>query len=142
MRVGTRERIYGYMGPKFMETVQAVHHLFANRYMSYLRPSVMATGRSSMLGGALIDPMVRRAALSFVGTALRSPLQAARTAHVQGVVIIQPIDIMPDGGQNMCDGCPDITVHEGKLVWSCRLEEPKKYGAFLRTMPRRAANAD
>jgi hypothetical protein len=42
---------------------------------------------------------------------------------------------MVDGGQSMCDGCPDITVWEDKLVWSCRLEELKSYGDFLRTVP-------
>jgi hypothetical protein len=33
----------------------------------------------------------------------------------------------------MCDGCPDITVHNGELVWSCRMEELKQFGTFLRT---------
>ena len=39
--------------------------------------------------------------------------------------------------QSMCDGCPDITAHEDKLVWSCRLEELKNYGTFLNTVPRK-----
>ncbi len=42
---------------------------------------------------------------------------------------------MANGDQSMCDGCPDITVHEGKLVWSCRLEEVIDFGSFLRTVP-------
>jgi len=53
-------------------------------------------------------------------------------------MFIQPVDFMPDGEQSMCDGCPDITVHDGKLVWSCRLDEVKQYGSFLRTVPRTA----
>jgi hypothetical protein len=36
----------------------------------------------------------------------------------------------------MCDGCPDMTVHEGKLVWSCRLEELKTFGTFLQSVPK------
>jgi hypothetical protein len=40
----------------------------------------------------------------------------------------------------MCDGCPDITVHNGELVWSCRLEERLKFGQFVRTVPRAPAN--
>jgi hypothetical protein len=51
-------------------------------------------------------------------------------------MIIQPVDILPDGRMNMCDACPDITVHEGELVWSCRLEERKAYGGFARGVPR------
>ena len=39
----------------------------------------------------------------------------------------------------MCDGCPDMTVHEGKLVWSCRLEEPRTFGTFVQSVPRQAA---
>jgi hypothetical protein len=35
----------------------------------------------------------------------------------------------------MCDSCPDITVHDGKLMWSCRLEEVKNFGAFVQTVP-------
>ena len=52
-------------------------------------------------------------------------------------MFIQPVDFMVDGGQSMCDGCPDITVHEDKLVWSCRLEELKHFGTFLRTVPKK-----
>jgi hypothetical protein len=43
---------------------------------------------------------------------------------------------MEDGRQSMCDACPDITVHDGKLVYSCRLEELKEYGTLLRTVPK------
>jgi hypothetical protein len=39
----------------------------------------------------------------------------------------------------MCDGCPDMTVHDGKLVWSCRLEEIHKYGAFVDTVAKATA---
>ena len=36
----------------------------------------------------------------------------------------------------MCGGCPDITVHEGELYWSCRLEEIKEHGCFVAATPR------
>lgn len=45
---------------------------------------------------------------------------------------------LPDGSQSMCDSCPDITVHDGQLVWSCRLEERLKYGELMRMRPARA----
>jgi hypothetical protein len=51
-------------------------------------------------------------------------------------MIIQPVTFEPDGRQDMCDSCPDITVYEGKLVWSCRLEEMNRFGAFLQTVPK------
>jgi hypothetical protein len=51
-------------------------------------------------------------------------------------MIIQPVDFMDDGRQSMCDGCPDMTVWNGKLVYSCRMEEQLKYGYNLRTYPK------
>ncbi len=48
-------------------------------------------------------------------------------------MIIQPVDFLEDGTQSMCDGCPDMTVWNGKLVYSCRMEEQLKYGYNLRT---------
>jgi hypothetical protein len=49
-------------------------------------------------------------------------------------MIIQPVNFEADGRQDMCDSCPDITVHEGRLVWSCRLEGLKDYGDFVTTI--------
>ena len=54
---------------------------------------------------------------------------------MQSVLFIQPVDFMKNGEQSMCDGCPDITVWNGELVLSCRLEEQKKFGTFLRSVP-------
>jgi hypothetical protein len=55
---------------------------------------------------------------------------------MQSLMVIQPVNLEADGRQDMCDGCPDMTVHDGKLVWSCRLEELNQYGAFVETAPR------
>jgi hypothetical protein len=41
----------------------------------------------------------------------------------------------------MCDACPDITVHDGELVWSCRLEEKLKYGDFVRGVRKEVVQA-
>ena len=56
-------------------------------------------------------------------------------------MIIQPVDLMANGDQSMCDGCPDITYWKDKdgtekLVWSCRLEELMQYDSFLRMVPK------
>jgi hypothetical protein len=42
-------------------------------------------------------------------------------------MFIQPVDCLLDGRQNMCDSCPDLTVFKDRLVYSCRLEEMKRY---------------
>ena len=51
-------------------------------------------------------------------------------------MIIQPADIHANGAVNMCDGCPDITVWNDKLVWSCRMEEQNRWGQNVRMVPK------
>ena len=62
--------------------------------------------------------------------------------YCQSVMIIQPIDVTADGRLSMCDSCPDMTVYDGELVWSCRLEERMKFGGFAsRAVQREAPEA-
>ena len=136
MRVGTKDRTYGWVGPKFMELSQASYHLVTGRYMSYAAPRSHTMGRSLLATGWPLDKGLRSAAVSWGKTIVRQPLEALKRLHLQSVLMIQPIDILEDGSQNMCDGCPDMTIHEGKLAWSCRLEEPRKFGGFVTTVPK------
>lgn len=131
-RVGTKKRIYGYLGPKFMELVMMTHHFFNGTYLSYASPATSKMGRASMLFLWPFDKGLRKAALNM----LKNPLRLFLKAHLQTILFIQPVDFMEDGRQSMCDGCPDITVWNGDLVWSCRLEEPKQFGMFLRSVPK------
>ena len=140
-RVGTREGIHGFLGPKFVELMMAGYHLFKGRYLSYASPSLTRTGRLSMFLGSLFDREARKSLRSYLGGLLRNPLRLFRRSHLQSIMFIQPVDILANGEQSMCDGCPDITVHEGELVWSCRLEELKHHGTFLRSVPRCASAA-
>jgi hypothetical protein len=134
-RIGTPDRIYGYVGPKFMEVAQVFHHLKHGRYLAYTDPKVHRRGRG-MLWASLYDRRTRAIARSFLGSALTNPGRLFKRLHFQSIMIIQPVDVLDDGMMNMCDGCPDITVHKGELVWSCRLEELIKYGRFMHTVPR------
>jgi len=135
-RAGNRRAIFGYLGPRFVEAVMGTHHLRHGRYPSYIAPAVARHGRTAMLLAGAVDRDARQAWRTYLGAALRRPAHLLRRVHLQSVMFIQPVDFQSDGEQSMCDGCPDITVHEGKLVWSCRLEEIKQYGRFLRTVPR------
>ena len=135
LRVGDGERIHGYLGPKLMEATQVAHHLWTGRYLGYAGRWALGAGRAAMLASALFDHGARDAANTWIRSAVARPRSALRRQHLQSVLIIQPIDLGPDGRDNMCDGCPDMTVHEGKLVWSCRLEEWRKFGEPLRAVP-------
>lgn len=83
-----------------------------------------------------LDRGLRGAAATYLRALSLNPLRAFDRLHYQSVMIIQPIDFLPDGRQNMCDSCPDMTVWNGRLVWSCRLEEPLDYGGFVQTIPK------
>jgi pyruvate-formate lyase-activating enzyme len=127
VRVANRKKSFGFVSPRFMEVVQNVHHAFTGKWLAYASQSFVHAGRSGMLAFSLIDPAMWKLA----GRFLMSPGSWFRRAHFQNFAIIQPVDVLPDGRMDMCDGCPDITVHNGKLYWSCRLEEVKKFGTFV-----------
>jgi pyruvate-formate lyase-activating enzyme len=140
-RVGTPERIHGYVGKRFMEVIQTGHHFFAGRYLAYSNPALLSQGKAMLAGFSVVDAGVRSAAKDWVKTVVRHPGQIIAPLYFQSIAFIQPIDHMADGDANMCDGCPDMTVHEGQLVWSCRLDELKRHGAFLACRPREQATA-
>lgn len=132
----------GYISPKFVELVQNFAHLFTGTYLAYLAPGDTARGKLSALLGAFVDADMRRLFLRLLGRMIAHPSNLFRKAHMQSIMIIQPIDFGADGSQDMCDGCPDMTVHDGKLVWSCRMEELNKYGTFAAATPQRAMTRD
>jgi hypothetical protein len=117
-----------------MELAQTTNHLRHGRYLAYAHPRALRRGRSLMLLSA-VDQGVTGAAGAWLRTLLTRPDQALGRAHFQSIMMIQPVDMLPDGRQDMCDSCPDQTVWQDRLVWSCRLEEPLQYGDFLSTRP-------
>lgn len=134
-RIGTRDKIYGYVGPKFIEIGQVFHHLRYGHYLAYSEPKVHRRGKAMLLLSPF-DSKLRAIAGKFLRSALANPIRLLNRLHFQSIMIIQPPDLLEDGTQNMCDGCPDMTVLDGKLVWSCRAEEPMQFGCFLRTVPK------
>jgi hypothetical protein len=132
--VGDKERFYGSAGPKLAELAQVWNHLVKGRYLGYVTPKVHAGGRSLLALGVL-DAGLRKTAVAWLKAVARNPLRLARKLHLQSIMIIQPVDVLDDGRQSMCDSCPDMTVHDGQLVWSCRLEERLKYGELMRMRP-------
>jgi pyruvate-formate lyase-activating enzyme len=139
--LGTRSEVLGYAGPRFMELAQNLHHYRTGRYMAYAMPPVLRRGRRIAAATWAMDAGVRRAAKRYLLRGLRHPVRPLPRLHLQSVMIIQPIDLLEDGRMNMCDACPDITVHEGRLVWSCRLEELKHLGGFAEASRREAVPA-
>ena len=126
----------GYVSPRFMELVQTFNHLFTGTYLSYALPKSVAMGKMAAFFGGLVDKQMRRIFFRIIKQSLANPLNFFRPAYLQSFMIIQPVNFEADGRQDMCDSCPDITVYDGKLVWSCRMEELNNFGAFIQTVPR------
>ena len=140
-RIGNKERIFGYAGKKFIELVMSLYHYRKDKYLSYVSPSTVGLGRLTMLSLWLFDQGVRKALRQYLTYVLANPFRLFKKAYMQSIMIIQPVDLLQNGDQSMCDGCPDITYWKDKdgvekLVWSCRLEEPMKYGNFLHMVPK------
>jgi organic radical activating enzyme len=133
-RVGTNKKILGYLGPKFLELIQTQYHLWKGTYLAYASPNFTKLGKTIFLF-SFLDKGARKAAINYTTSVFKNPLNLFRKMHYQTILMIQPVDFLQDGRQNMCDGCPDITVWKDKLVWSCRLEELKEFGSFARTVP-------
>jgi hypothetical protein len=129
-RIGRKGKIFGYAGARFMEMVMMFHHLLKGTYISYASPSMTARGRAAMLFLWPFDKGIKNAAKEY----LKNPFNLFKKTFMQSIMFIQPVDFMSDGRQSMCDGCPDITVWGDDLVWSCRLEEQKQFGTFLRSV--------
>lgn len=135
-RIGNKDKIFGYFGPKMLELVMFFHHFTKGTYLSYAAPKTTNLGRSTLFFLWPFDKGVKKSFKNYLGYIFKNPFRIFKKAHMQSILFIQPVDFDKWGNQNMCDGCPDITVHEDRLVWSCRLEEPKQFGTFLRSVPK------
>jgi MoaA/NifB/PqqE/SkfB family radical SAM enzyme len=140
-RMGNRRKIFGYVGPRFMELAQTWTHLTTGKYLAYAAPSLQRKGRLYFLLAPL-DKGVRRIARKYFSSLLTAPSAFFRRLHFQSVMIIQPADVLAHGAVNMCDGCPDITVWNDQLVWSCRMEEQLRWGENVRMVPRNEGDGD
>ncbi len=134
LRIGAKDGIVGYAGAKFIELAQVLNHLLHGRYLGYVSPRVHRRAHWMLALGA-IDEGLRKAFGAQLGRLARNPLRLFQPLHLQSIMIIQPVDLLPDGRQSMCDACPDMTVLGDELVWSCRLDERLKFGSIMRTVP-------
>jgi MoaA/NifB/PqqE/SkfB family radical SAM enzyme len=134
-RIVFNGKTMGYVSPRFMELVQTFDHLFTGTYLAYADPKSVSRGKLAAFFFGLVDKQMRKIFFNILKGSLINPLKFFRSAYIQSFMIIQPVNFEPDGRQDMCDSCPDITVHDGKLMWSCRLEEVKNFGAFVQSVP-------
>jgi len=128
VQIGSKHRIYGSIGKRTMEISQVFHHLFNGTYLAYLSKAKM--GAKIFLLSPW-DGTLRQAWKSWAKDILRHPGRLFSPLYIQSIGIIQAPDLLPDGRADMCDSCPDMTVYEGKLINSCRMDEYRLFDGFL-----------
>ncbi len=137
--IGTQETMLGSIGKRGMEIAQAGHHFFNGTYLAYLS--------DPKIGGVVFnlwpfDPIARKAYGSWWKMVLRNPAALFKRVYVQSIGIIQAPDILEDGRADMCDSCPDITILDGKLVNSCRMDEVRLYGGFVTVVTKKPEDTE
>jgi hypothetical protein len=126
--IGSKHGMYGSVGERTMEIAQTAHHWFVGTYLAYL--SCAKVGPKVFLLSPW-DKTVRKAWRNWLRDVIRRPGRLFDGLYVQTVGIIQAPDLMPDGRADMCDSCPDMTVYDGKLINSCRMDEYRLFGGLL-----------
>jgi MoaA/NifB/PqqE/SkfB family radical SAM enzyme len=126
---------FGCVGPRFMEIMQNGSHALRGRYLAYSHPRESRMGRASLLLG-LVDSGLRHAAARWLSSLVRHPGDAFKRLHLQSLTVVQPVDVLPSGEMDTCDGCPNATFWQERLVAACRLDEYQRYGRALHAVPR------
>lgn len=132
-QLGSKHKMYGSVGTKVMELLQVFHHMWYGTYLVY-SPSNKLPKVAFLLSA--LDKGIRRAHGQFWRDLIRHPQRAFQPIYVQSIGIIQAPDLLPDGRIDMCESCPDMTVWDGKLVHSCRMDEWRLYGGYVTPQPR------
>jgi hypothetical protein len=135
--VGNRHRSYGSVGKQTMEVAQVGHHLFTGTYLAYLQSACVGIAPFLM---SPWDKTVRAAAGNWLRDVIRHPGRLFDSLFIQSIGIIQAPDALPDGRADMCDSCPDMTVYDGKLINSCRMDEYRLFGGLLTVAEKDRAN--
>jgi hypothetical protein len=134
VRLGTPAQSFGNLGPKSFELIQIAHHLFKGRYLSLPKAQLSRKAKAMFLFG-LFDREIRHALRNYVKAAVRNPVFLFRPVHAQNIIVLQPMDMLPTGEMDLCDGCPNKTYWQGRMVSSCILESYLKYSAPLIALP-------
>jgi hypothetical protein len=134
--IGSKHGWHGSIGKRTMELAQVGHHLLRGTYLAYLSQGPITPLIFLM---SPWDSSLRRAARSWLKDLWHHPGRLFDPIQVQTIGIIQAPDVQPGGRADMCDSCPDMTVWDGRLVNSCRMDEFRLFGDLLSVAERPAA---
>lgn len=126
--VGSKHGIYGSVGKKTMEVAQIGHHLFTGTYLAYLSNANIGPAAFLMWPW---DATIRACFGKRLKSLFKHPSQIFSPVKLQTIGIIQAPDVQKSGLADMCDSCPDMTVYDGKLINSCRMDEYRIFGGLV-----------
>ena len=138
--MGSRKKLFGNLGPKSVELIQSVHHMFTGKFLSFTSPRINRKARPLFALG-LFDRYIRQAWKKRFLDLLRNPQTLFEKIMIQNLIVMQPHDYLPNGEQDECDGCPNKTYWNGRLVSECRKEDYLLYGRPLATVRKRSCSA-
>jgi hypothetical protein len=122
--VGSKKRIYGVLGAKTVELVQVFYHFMKRRYCAFLRDP--RAGKKLFLL-SFFDKEVKKTFSNFLKALCRNPLRIFDRIYAQTIHLQQPNEVY-EGDVNLCEGCANMMVYEGRLINSCRLDEYRMFG--------------
>ncbi len=125
--IASKKRLYGNLGPKAVEMIQSLHHMAKKKYLSFTGPSLNRNARM-LLPFCAADKEVRKSFKQYFSKSILNPGSWFERLSIQNILVLQPNDILPNGEQDMCDGCPNKTYWNGRLVSMCRKEDYLMYG--------------
>ena len=114
----------GYASSKMIELFQNIHHYFSNKYAYKFGDGRSSVSFFQMLLLSLIFRACRGITLNYFKIILRNPIFLFKKATVQVLCYIIPPGLY-EREMDLCDGCPDAILYNGKLYPSCGLEEIK-----------------
>jgi hypothetical protein len=84
----------------------------------------------------LVDRCLRSAFQRHIHRIFRQPSRLFQSLYIQNIVVMQPHDVLANGEQDECDGCPNKTYWQGRLVSECRQEDYRCYGRPIVSIPK------
>ena len=134
-RIGSNREAFGNIGPATMELMQNAYHLWNGCFLAYGKPSLSKKAKLLFLF-SFFDRELRTTMKNYFRAVLRQPSRLFEKLSIQTISLLQPIDILPNGEQDHCDGCPNGTVWKDRVVPACQLDNYLKFSGPVTMAPR------
>ena len=119
--------ILGYFDSRAMEIAQVFYHMKNGRYPYLTNKEDHYLPLRYLVFFSIMNRGTRKILYRYISKVLRNPLNLFRSIHLKIMIMLNAPGFV-DGERDLCDSCPDATLHEGVLVSSCIMEEVKRYG--------------